>query len=73
MNTGHSEAELFWIEFLCSLAHRGLRNTKLVVSDVNGGLKAAITKVLSTTWQRCRALLLNIMFSRTLRAVRPCT
>ncbi len=33
---------------------RGLRGTKLVISDAHEGLKAAITKVLSATWQRCR-------------------
>jgi len=54
MTVGHSEAEPFWVEFLCSLARRGLRGTKLVVSDAHEGLKAAITKVLSATWQRCR-------------------
>ncbi len=54
MTTGHSEAEPFWVEFLRSLARRGLRGAKLVVSDAHEGLKAAITKVLSATWQRCR-------------------
>jgi putative transposase len=54
MTTGHSEAEPFWVEFLRSLARRGLRGVKLVVSDAHEGLKAAITKVLSATWQRCR-------------------
>jgi putative transposase len=54
MAIGHSEAEPFWVEFLRSLARRGLRGVKLVVSDAHEGLKAAITKVLSATWQRCR-------------------
>ena len=36
------------------MARRGLRGVKLVVSDAHEGLKAAITKVLSATWQRCR-------------------
>ena len=54
MTTGHSEAEPFWVEFLRSLARRGLRGVKLVISDAHEGLKAAITKVLSATWQRCR-------------------
>jgi transposase-like protein len=31
-----------------------LRGTKLVISDAHEGLKAAITKILSATWQRCR-------------------
>lgn len=54
MSVGHSEAETFWVEFLRSLARRGLRGVKLVVSDAHEGLKAAITKVLGATWQRCR-------------------
>jgi len=54
MTVGHSEAEPFWVEFLRSLARRGLRGVKLVVSDAHEGLKAAITKVLGATWQRCR-------------------
>jgi transposase-like protein len=54
MTVGHSEAEPFWVEFLRSLARCGLRGTKLVISDAHEGLKAAITKVHSATWQRCR-------------------
>jgi putative transposase len=54
MTVGHSEAEPFWVEFLRSLARRGLRGAKLVISDAHEGLKAAITKVLRATWQRCR-------------------
>ncbi|MBU6499329.1 MAG: IS256 family transposase [Rhodospirillales bacterium] len=54
MAIGHSEAEPFWVEFLRSLARRGLRGVKLVVSDAHEGLKVAITKVLNATWQRCR-------------------
>src|SRR5882724_12853828 len=54
MTIGHSEAEPFWVEFLCSLARRGLRGAKLVISDAHEGLKAAISKILCATWQRCR-------------------
>ena len=54
MTTGNSEAEPFWLEFLRSLTRRGLRGVKLVVSDAHDGLKAAITRVLGATWQRCR-------------------
>jgi putative transposase len=54
MDIGPSEAEPFWVEFLRKLARRGLRGVKLVVSDAHEGLKAAIAKVLSATWQRCR-------------------
>jgi putative transposase len=54
MTTGHSEAEPFWVEFLRSLARRGLRGVKLVISDAHEGLKAAIAKILGAAWQRCR-------------------
>src|SRR6186713_2462319 len=54
MDIGPSEAETFWTAFLRKLARRGLRGVKLVISDAHEGLKAAITKVLSATWQRCR-------------------
>jgi transposase-like protein len=33
---------------------RGLRGVKLVISDAHEGIKAAVSKVLSATWQRCR-------------------
>jgi transposase-like protein len=54
MTVGHSEAEPFWVEFLRSLARRGLRGVKLVISDAHEGLKAAIAKILNASWQRCR-------------------
>ncbi|OWQ98819.1 IS256 family transposase [Sphingopyxis bauzanensis] len=54
MAIGHSEAEVFWTEFLRSLARRGLRGVKLVISDSHEGIKAAVAKVFCATWQRCR-------------------
>ena len=54
LTTGPSEAEPFWTDFLRSLARRGLRGVKLVISDSHSGLKAAIAKVFKATWQRCR-------------------
>ena len=54
LEVGTSEAEPFWTEFLRRLTRRGLRGVKLVVSDAHGGIKAAVAKVLSATWQRCR-------------------
>jgi transposase-like protein len=54
MKVGDSEAEPFWAEFLRSLRRRGLRGVKLVTSDAHEGLKAAISKILNATWQRCR-------------------
>src|SRR6187401_443510 len=54
MDIGPSEAEPFWTAFLRKLARRGLRGVKLVVSDAHEGIRAAISKILSATWQRCR-------------------
>jgi putative transposase len=63
MAVGASEAETFWLDFLRTLARRGLRGVKLVISDAHEGLKAAVTKVLRATWQRCR-----VHFGRTASA-----
>jgi transposase-like protein len=41
------------------LTRRGLRGVKLVIADVHEGLKAAVTKVLRATLQRCRVGRLN--------------
>jgi putative transposase len=54
MDIGPSEAETFWTEFLRKLRRRGLSGVKLVVSDAHEGLKAAVAKVLQSTWQCCR-------------------
>ncbi|WP_256367252.1 IS256 family transposase [Magnetospirillum sp. UT-4] len=54
MAIGPSEAETFWTDFLRKLARRGLRGVKLVISDAHEGIKAAVSKVLCATWQRCR-------------------
>jgi putative transposase len=54
MSIGASEAEPFWTSFLRSLMRRGLRGVKLVISDAHVGIKAAVAKVLKSTWQRCR-------------------
>ena len=51
---GASEAETFWTDFLRTLARRGLRGVKLVISDAHEGLKAAVARVLHASWQRCR-------------------
>jgi transposase len=59
MEVGTSEAEPIWTEFLRNLVRRGLRGVKLVVSDAHEGIKAAVSRVLSATWQRCRVGPLN--------------
>ena len=66
MAIGASEAETFWTDFLRSLARRGLRGVKLVISDAHEGLKAAVSKVLHASWQRCR-----VHFMRTVLAHPP--
>jgi putative transposase len=54
LHIGPSEAETFWATFLKDLVRRGLTGVKLVISDAHEGLKAAITRVMGATWQRCR-------------------
>jgi putative transposase len=54
LEVGTSESEPIWTAFLRKLTRRGLRGVKLVISDAHEGLKAAVTKVLNATWQRCR-------------------
>ena len=54
LDIGTSEAEPIWTEFLRKLTRRGLRGVKLVISDAHEGIKAAVSKVLCATWQRCR-------------------
>jgi transposase-like protein len=54
MSIGASEAEAFWVDFLRTLARRGLRGVKLVISDAHEGIKAAVSKIFTATWQRCR-------------------
>ena len=62
MEVGPSEAEPFWTEFLRGLARRGLRGVKLVISDAHEGIKAAVSKVMHATWQRCRVhFMRNVM------------
>ena len=45
------------------LTRRGLRGVKPVISDAHEGIKAAVSKVLNATWQRCR-----VHFMRTVLA-----
>ena len=54
IDIGPSEAETFWTAFLRKLARRGLRGVKLVVSDAHEGIKAAVSRIFTATWQRCR-------------------
>ena len=63
MEIGTSEAEPIWTEFLRKLTRRGLRGVKLVISDAHEGIKAAVTKVLYATWQRCRVHFMRNMLA----------
>src|SRR5918911_1448208 len=71
MDIGPSEAETFWTSFLRKLARRGLRGVKLVVSEAHEGLKAAVAKVLSATWQRCRVHFMRNALAHAGRSGRP--
>ncbi len=68
MDVGPSEAESFWTEFLRKLRRRGLCGVKLVVSDAHEGLKAAVSKVLQSSWQRCRVHFMRILLGPRGRA-----
>src|SRR3984957_2282284 len=62
MDIGPSEAETFWTDFLRKLSRRGLRGVKLVISDAHEGIKAAVSRVMNCTWQRCRShFMRNVM------------
>lgn len=52
--SGSSEAEPFWKSFLRSLAGRGLRGVKLVISDDRKRLRSAAGKAFNANQQRCR-------------------
>jgi transposase-like protein len=53
LDVGEVESGAFWTEFLRGLNKRGLSGVRLAVSDDHEGLKAAIARVLSCSWQRC--------------------
>ena len=59
LHIGPSEAETFWSTFLKGLLRRGLHGVKLVISDAHEGLKSAIRRTFSASWQRCRLGLLR--------------
>ena len=65
LEVGPSEAETFWTEFLRELVRRGLAGVELVISDAHEGIKAAVSRVLSTGWQHCR-----VHFLRNMRRMR---
>jgi len=54
MAVGPAETEAFWREFVRGLRRRGLRGVQLAISDAHDGLKKALAKELSASWQRCR-------------------
>jgi len=62
LDVGAAETEAFWTEFLRSLVARGLVGVQLAISDAHPGLKAAIARVLGSSWQRC-----TVHFLRDLR------
>jgi transposase-like protein len=61
-----------WTEFLRGLVARGLSGVELVISDAHGGIKAAISQVLSdASWQRCRTHFMANLASRVPKASWP--
>ncbi|MCW2318983.1 transposase-like protein [Rhodoblastus acidophilus] len=70
MDIGPSEAETFWTEFLRKLRRRGLRGVKLVISDAHEGIKAAVSKVLTASWQRCRVHFMRNVLAHATRSGR---
>lgn len=66
-DVGPGESHDFWLGLLRSLTQRGLRGTRLVISDAHEGLKQAIAEVFGgAAWQRCR-----VHFMRNLLALVP--
>ena len=55
MAIGHSQAEVFWTDFLRSLARRGLRGVKLVISDSHEGINPTRMKASRRPSPRCCA------------------
>jgi transposase-like protein len=70
LDVGPSEAATFWTEFLRKLVRRGLTGVELVVSDAHEGVKAAVSRVLSTSWQHCRVHFLRNMRDHAARSGR---
>jgi transposase-like protein len=65
---GASEEEAFWLDFLRSLARRGLKGVQLVTSDAHEGLRAALGQVLAgVSWQRCRVHLMRNLLAHVPR------
>ena len=61
---GSSEAETFWFDFPLSLADRGLRGVRLVISDDHKWLKAAARRVFNATFQPCRVCFMRNLLTR---------
>lgn len=72
LSVGPAESQGFWTAFLRSLLARGLKGTRLVVSDAHEGLKKAIATVLTGAgWQRCRVHFMRNVLSQAPRAHQP--
>ncbi|MCX5932540.1 MAG: IS256 family transposase [Cyanobacteria bacterium] len=69
IQTGDSETESFWSEFIGSLKERGLSGVKLVISDAHVGLTNAIRRMLQgSCWQRCRVHFARNLLQRVPKA-----
>src|SRR3712207_7339132 len=54
-----------------TLFRSGLKGVRLVISDAHEGLKQAIAKALSATWQRCRVHWLRNALAHVPRGQHP--
>ena len=68
MDVGTSEGGTFWLQFLRSVADRGLDGVELVISDAHRGLRDAIASVFAgASWQRCRTRFMTNLLTRVSR------
>lgn len=72
MDVGTSEDGAFWLQFLRSVADRGLDDVELVISDAHRGLRDAIASVFAgASWQRCRTHFMTNLLTRVPRRAQP--
>ncbi|MCC6383485.1 MAG: IS256 family transposase [Dehalococcoidia bacterium] len=72
IDVGTSEDGAFWLQFLRSLAARGLAGVQLVTSDAHRGLKEAVAAVFAgASWQRCRTHFMTNLLSRVPKRAQP--
>ena len=72
MDVGTSEDGAFWLQFLRSLADRGLNGVELVISDAHRSLRDAIATVFAgASWQRCCTHFMTNLLTRVPKRAQP--